>query len=299
MPIYPGTEALPSWLVAKAVRSVLDQLEPGDVADPLPEELGQIEGDKATAVRSLTTRRTNIEDRRRRLLHAHYEGAVPLDLLKEEQAELSTELNQIERQLAAYQADAAAQAAGDGPGTRMTVFLNGCPLRCQYCHNPDTFLMKDGEPVEASELLRRMRRYRGVFRASKGGITLSGGEVLMQPAFAGKLLAGAKKMGIHTCIDTSGFLGANASDEMLDNIDLVLLDVKSGDEETYKKVTGRSLAPTITFGDRLAAKGIEIWARFVLVPDLTDAPENVHNVARIIERRGPGRPGGCRAVTSP
>ena len=176
--------------------------------------------------------------------------------------------------------------AVDGPGTRMTVFLNGCPLRCQYCHNPDTFLMKDGEPVEASELLRRMRRYRGVFRASKGGITLSGGEVLMQPAFAGRLLAGAKKMGIHTCIDTSGFLGANASDEMLDNIDLVLLDVKSGDEETYKKVTGRSLAPTITFGDRLAAKGIEIWARFVLVPDLTDAPENVHNVARIIERWG-------------
>ena len=130
--------------------------------------------------------------------------------------------------------------AVDGPGTRMTVFLNGCPLRCLYCHNPDTFLMKDGEPVEASELLRRMRRYRGVFRASKGGITLSGGEVLMQPAFAGRLLAGAKKMGIHTCIDTSGFLGANASDEMLDNIDLVLLDVKSGDEETYKKVTGRS-----------------------------------------------------------
>ena len=159
--------------------------------------------------------------------------------------------------------------AVDGPGTRMTAFL-----------------MKDGEPVEAEELLRRMRRYRGVFRASKGGITLSGGEVLMQPAFAGRLLSGAKKMGIHTCIDTSGFLGANASDEMLDNIDLVLLDVKSGDEETYKRVTGRSLAPTITFGDRLAAKGIEIWARFVLVPDLTDDPENVHNVARIIERWG-------------
>lgn len=129
-----------------------------------------------------------------------------------------------------------------------------------------------------------MRRYRGVFRASKGGITLSGGEVLMQPAFAGRLLEGAKKMGIHTCIDTSGFLGANASDEMLDNVDLVLLDVKSGDEETYKRVTGRQLAPTIAFGDRLAAKGIEIWARFVLVPGLTDDPENIEKVAQIIER---------------
>ena len=176
--------------------------------------------------------------------------------------------------------------AVDGPGTRMTVFLNGCPLRCLYCHNPDTFLMKDGEPVEADELLRRMKRYRNVFRASGGGITLSGGEVLMQPAFAARLLAGAKAMGIHTCIDTSGYLGRNATDEMLDNVDLVLLDVKSGDEETYKKVTGRELAPTIAFGARLAAKGIEIWARFVLVPGLTDSPENVENVARIIERWG-------------
>jgi len=176
--------------------------------------------------------------------------------------------------------------AVDGPGTRMTVFLNGCPLRCLYCHNPDTFLMKDGEPVEAQELLRRMKRYRGVFRASGGGITLSGGEVLMQPAFAHTLLRGAKEMGIHTCIDTSGFLGANASDEFLDDVDLVLLDVKSGDEETYKKVTGRSLAPTIEFGDRLAAKGIAVWARFVLVPGLTSDPENVEKVARIIERWG-------------
>ncbi|SPT54105.1 Pyruvate formate-lyase 1-activating enzyme [Actinomyces bovis] len=174
--------------------------------------------------------------------------------------------------------------AVDGPGTRMTVFLNGCPLRCLYCHNPDTFLMKDGEPISADELLRRMKRYRGVFRASGGGITLSGGEVLMQPAFAARLLRGAKEMGIHTCIDTSGFLGVNCTDKMLDDIDLVLLDVKSGNEDTYKQVTGRELAPTIAFGDRLAAKGIEIWARFVLVPGLTDAPENVEQVARIIER---------------
>ena len=147
--------------------------------------------------------------------------------------------------------------------------------------------MWDGEPVTADELLRRMRRYRGVFRASKGGITLSGGEVLMQPAFAARLLAGAKKMGIHTCIDTSGYLGANCTDEMLDDIDLVLLDVKSGDEQTYKRVTGRSLAPTIAFGDRLATRGIETWVRFVLVPGLTDDPANVENVARIVERWRP------------
>ena len=109
----------------------------------------------------------------------------------------------------------------------------------------------------------------------------------MQPAFAARLLAGAKRMGIHTCIDTSGYLGANCTDEMLDDIDLVLLDVKSGDEQTYKRVTGRSLAPTIAFGDRLAARGTETWVRFVLVPGLTDDPANVENVARIVERWRP------------
>ena len=168
----------------------------------------------------------------------------------------------------------------------MTVFLNGCPLRCLYCHNPDTFLMKDGAPVSDTELLSRIARYRRIFRTTKGGITLSGGEVLMQPQFAKRILMGAKEMGVHTCIDTSGFLGANCDDEMLDAIDLVLLDVKSGNEETYKKATGRALAPTIEFGDRIAARGgaTRIWIRFVLVPGLTDDPENVRQVGEIVSR---------------
>jgi len=174
--------------------------------------------------------------------------------------------------------------AVDGPGVRMTIFMAGCPLRCLYCHNPDTFQMRDGEPVEVDQLLRRLKRYRPTFKASGGGLTVSGGEVLMQSAFAAKLLAGAKAMGIHTCIDTSGFLGSHVSDKMLDDIDLVLLDVKSGIPETYKKVTGRELAPTIAFGDRLAAKGTEVWIRFVLVPGLTDDPENVEAVADIVAK---------------
>ncbi|MFT0846568.1 pyruvate formate-lyase-activating protein [Actinomycetaceae bacterium L2_0104] len=176
--------------------------------------------------------------------------------------------------------------AVDGPGTRMTTFLSGCPLQCQYCHNPDTMAMRNGEPVEAVELLRRIGRYRKIFRLTGGGITLSGGEVLMQPAFALKILRGAKLMGVHTAIDTSGFFGRHANDEMLDNIDLVLLDVKSGDPETYKTVTGRELQPTIDFGDRLAARGIEIWVRFVLVPGLTDDPENIRAAAAIAARWG-------------
>lgn len=169
--------------------------------------------------------------------------------------------------------------AVDGPGTRMTVFFAGCPLRCLYCHNPDTMQMKNGEAVTSDELLRRIKRYKAVFAATGGGLTISGGEVLMQPAFAATLLAGAKEAGIHTTIDTSGFLGAACTDAMLENIDLVLLDVKSGNPQTYKKVTGRELQPTLDFGRRLADKGVEIWLRFVLVPGLTDDPANIETIA--------------------
>lgn len=174
--------------------------------------------------------------------------------------------------------------AVDGPGTRLTVFFNGCPLRCLYCHNPDTFEMRNGRDVSIEEIIGKVKRYRSVFRASGGGVTLTGGEVLMQPMFARRVLEAAKGMGVHTCIDTSGYLGKNASDRLLDSVDLVLLDVKSGDPETYKRTTGRELQPTIDFGDRLAEKGIEVWARFVLVPDLTDDYDNVEKVADIVER---------------
>lgn len=171
--------------------------------------------------------------------------------------------------------------AVDGPGTRLTTFLSGCPLQCLYCHNPDTLAMKDGHPVTSDELLARIARYRGVFRATGGGITLSGGEVLMQPAFAARILRGAKDLGIHTAIDTSGFLGAAATDAMLEDVDLVLLDVKSGDPDTYRRVTGRDLEPTLAFGRRLAEMphGPEVWIRFVLVPGLTDDIDNVERVA--------------------
>ena len=186
--------------------------------------------------------------------------------------------------------------AVDGPGTRLTVFLNGCPLRCLYCHNPDTFAMKDGQPVLADDLLARVARYRGIFSATGGGLTLSGGEVLMQPAFAARVLRGAKELGVHTTLDTSGFLGANATDAMLDDTDLVLLDIKSGDEDTYRRVTGRSLAPTLRFGRRLAERGVKVWVRFVLVPGLTDDPENVAAVARHAADIEAVRPGTVERV---
>ena len=173
----------------------------------------------------------------------------------------------------------------DGPGTRMTVFLSGCPLRCLYCHNPDTMFAAKGQPVRLNDLVGRLKRYRRIFRTTGGGLTVSGGEPLMQPAFVGRLLQEAKQLGIHTAIDTSGFLGANASDALLDDLDLVLLDIKSGIPEVYRRATGRELQPTLDFARRLSERGTEeVWIRFVLVPGLTDAVENVEAVAGIVEQ---------------
>src|SRR5690625_5203000 len=174
--------------------------------------------------------------------------------------------------------------AVDGPGTRLTVFFSGCPLRCVYCHNPDTMEMRRGQDVELEEMIARIKRYRTVFRASGGGITLSGGEVLMQPVFAGRVLRAATEMGIHTAIDTSGYLGAVAGDAFLADVDLVLLDVKSGSEESYRALTGRPLQPTLDFGDRLARLGTTIWIRFVVVPGWTDEETNVEQVAENVAR---------------
>jgi len=171
----------------------------------------------------------------------------------------------------------------DGPGTRFVAFLAGCPLRCQYCHSPDTWYQRNGEPTTVDELAIQIRRYERFIKVAGGGVTLSGGEPLQQPAFVREVLTRCKAMGLHTALDTSGFLGDRADDALLDAVDLVLLDVKSGDPDTYRRVTrtGR-LEPTIRFARRLGGRGTPIWVRFVLVPGLTDDPANVDAVADIV-----------------
>ncbi|WP_407838789.1 pyruvate formate-lyase-activating protein [Streptomyces sp. DSM 116496] len=168
----------------------------------------------------------------------------------------------------------------DGPGTRFVTFLSGCPLTCLYCHNPDTMRMRNGKRTSADDVIAEARKYTKFIAASGGGATISGGEPLLQPVFAGELLHRMKNdLGLHTALDTSGFLGARATDALLRDVDLVLLDIKSWDRETYKKVTGRPLEPTLDFARRLADLGKEVHLRFVLVPGLTDARENVEGVA--------------------
>jgi pyruvate formate lyase activating enzyme len=169
----------------------------------------------------------------------------------------------------------------DGPGIRFTLFLTGCPMRCQYCHNPDTWHKHNGEKYSLERITREIGKYAKVLKLSKGGLTISGGEPAMQPKFVRAIMRAAKAMGLHTCLDTSGRLGANLTDADLADIDLHLLDIKAGDEETYRRVTGHPLQPTLDYARRLSDLGRPLWVRFVLVPGLTDSVETVEKVADV------------------
>jgi pyruvate formate lyase activating enzyme len=170
----------------------------------------------------------------------------------------------------------------DGPGLRVVLFVSGCLLRCSYCHNPDTWHLKDGTYVSAQQVIDRLGDFAPALRSLDGGLTISGGEPMVQLGFTRRILAAAKQMGLHTAIETSGYLGDRADDRYLSCLDLVLLDIKSSNPETYRSVTGRELAPTLRFAERLAAIGKPVWVRFTLVPGFTDEPENVDGIARFV-----------------
>ena len=135
----------------------------------------------------------------------------------------------------------------DGPGIRRVLFLNGCPLKCVYCHNPDSRRYKGGIKTDAYTELQAIARQKDMLLSMKGGVTLSGGEPLWQPDFVKAIFEGSKMMGLHTALDTSGFVGHKADDELLSLTDLVLLDIKHFDPEGYKRVTGVNLQPTLDF----------------------------------------------------
>ena len=169
----------------------------------------------------------------------------------------------------------------NGPGIRFTLYLSGCPLRCQYCQNPDMWTMQNGRRVTVGRMLDEVAKYASFIRTAHGGITVSGGEPMLQIRFLHALLRRCKQdLGLHTAVDTSGFLGARASEDFLDLVDLFLLDIKAGDEELYHLVTSAELAPTLRFARRLSDRGNRMWVRYVLVPGLTDAVDDVEKVAR-------------------
>jgi pyruvate formate lyase activating enzyme len=151
--------------------------------------------------------------------------------------------------------------------------------RCLYCHNPDTWNMSNGVPVALSRAVDELRKYRHGLKVMEGGFTLSGGEPLMQQRFAVRLLGAAREMGIHTALDTNGYWGHRLAEPDLAAIDLVLLDIKAWDPERHRKLTGMEIGPTLDFAKRLAARRKPVWLRYVLVPGLTDDPDDIAKVA--------------------
>ena len=174
----------------------------------------------------------------------------------------------------------------DGPGVRIVAWTAGCQWRCLYCHNPDTWNMMNGIPVLLDRAVEELRKYRQGLKTMHGGFTLSGGEPLMQDRFAVKLLRACKEMGIHTAIETNGYLGSRLSDEELDTIDLVLLGIKTWDRDKHVRLTGKDIGNTLELARRLAARKTPVWVRFVLVPGLTDDDADIAQIARFTAELG-------------
>jgi pyruvate formate lyase activating enzyme len=177
-------------------------------------------------------------------------------------------------------------SAVDGPGIRLVAWTAGCQFRCLYCHNPDTWNMMNGMAVPLDRAIAELNKYRHGLKIMQGGFTLSGGEPLMQDRFAVRLLSAAHGMGIHTALDTNGFLGERLSDEELEHADLVLLDIKAWDSERHKQLTAKDVGPTLDFARRLAQRGRPIWLRYVLVPDLTDDEDDINHIAAFAAELG-------------
>jgi pyruvate formate lyase activating enzyme len=177
-------------------------------------------------------------------------------------------------------------ATVDGPGVRVVAWTAGCMWRCRYCHNPDTWTMTNGTPVSIARAADELGKYRRGLDLMDGGFTLSGGEPLMQHRFAVKLFTAAKHLGIHTALDTNGFYGARLSDGELEQVDLVLLDMKTWSAERHLALTGMDNAPTLEFARRLAGRKRPVWLRYVLVPGLTDDAGDIAHLARFAATLG-------------
>ena len=169
----------------------------------------------------------------------------------------------------------------DGPGVRSVVFLSGCPLRCIYCHNPDTWERQEKQLTDAEELAGRLLRFYSFIK--NGGVTFSGGEPLLQAEFVTEVASILKKEGLHVAIDTCGAPVTPATERLLEVSDLFLLDIKMTTEEDYKRHTGGSLAATMAFLDRLEEMGKDVWIRHVVVPNLNDTEADILHLAELIK----------------
>ena len=165
----------------------------------------------------------------------------------------------------------------DGPGIRYVIFLQGCPLRCQFCHNPDTWSFREGEPMEAKTLFAKILRFRPYFESSGGGVTFSGGEPFLQPMFLREMLEKCRAAHIHTAIDTSGAAAGDFA-EILELTDLLLLDIKHTEPNAYKIVTGQSIEHYRDFKRQLKIHPVDLWVRAVIVPGIHDSMDYIQEL---------------------
>lgn len=171
----------------------------------------------------------------------------------------------------------------DGPGVRFVVFMQGCNLRCGCCHNPDTWKISDGKEITAEELLSKAVRYKEYF-GSDGGITVSGGEPLLQADFVRRVFELCRDFGINTCLDTSGSIMNGDVKKLLDVTDRVLLDIKYTDEALYRKHVGCSISCVLDFLSYLDEKKIPTTVRQVIIPTLNDSKENIKRLSDTVSQ---------------
>lgn len=170
----------------------------------------------------------------------------------------------------------------DGPGIRVVVFMQGCPLRCLYCHNPETWDLKGGEVFTPEQLFEKIMRYKEYF-SENGGVTFSGGEPLLQADFLIEIMKLCKQNGINTCLDTSGF-GTPLDREVLKYTDLVILDIKAANDESFKRLTGKSIHLLEKFIENCNELNKKIWIRQVIVPNINDQEEDMLELKEYIKK---------------
>ncbi|MCI8553972.1 MAG: pyruvate formate lyase-activating protein [Clostridiales bacterium] len=169
----------------------------------------------------------------------------------------------------------------DGPGIRYILFMQGCPLRCLYCHNPDSWCLSGGRETDSETVVADILRYRRFLRG--GGVTLSGGEPLMQPDFSAAILEGCREQGLHTAVDTSGAVPLLSCLRTVAAADMLLLDVKAAEDSLFRKITGRGMENTLELLDHCENTGKPVWIRHVLVPGLTLDGDLLNRLGRLLK----------------
>lgn len=172
----------------------------------------------------------------------------------------------------------------DGPGMRFVVFMQGCQIKCKFCHNPDTWCIQDGKEMDVQEILEKIERSKNYLVASNGGVTFTGGEPMLQQDFLLEILPQIKKLGIHIAIDTNGVYDVTDKvKKILEYVDLVLLDIKHIDEKTHKQLTGVSNEKTLSFAKYLDSINKNVWIRVVYMPGITDKKDSLKKLKEYID----------------